>query len=326
MNAKITIYDTEFDVAGDKLTIKCNQIKNFNIRNNKFFCDLKKNSIYINDFVIYENNNTIEISHSDSASINIIYNIQPIVPQIQNPLLSQNNNISLKVDEVPVSKIIEANRKAKRERMRNFGVNYYESVDNLSNQDKEDILNGNLKLMKANNELLHLLNKSHYNLNSRSNKDSCDLFIKTTDDKITKQQCNTMEELMEINKENLKLFAKYEELNKLNINKKATQEKIVKPVRKSCYSRAPFGFVKPAQISDQLAVFLGRSIGTQMSRVDVTKEINAYIRTNSLQNKENGRKIDGDEKLRNLLKLKPTDELTYFNLQKYIAPHFKKST
>ena len=62
-----------------------------------------------------------------------------------------------------------------------------------------------------------------------------------------------------------------------------------------------------------------------MSRVDVSREINYYIRVNKLQDKDNGRKINCDDKLRNLLKLKPTNELTYFNLQKYVSSHFKKA-
>jgi chromatin remodeling complex protein RSC6 len=54
----------------------------------------------------------------------------------------------------------------------------------------------------------------------------------------------------------------------------------------------------------------------------VTREINAYIRNNSLQDKENGRRINPDTKLKSLLKLKKGEELTYFNLQRYMSPHF----
>ena len=61
------------------------------------------------------------------------------------------------------------------------------------------------------------------------------------------------------------------------------------------------------------------------STIWIRKDINNYIRANNLQDKINGRKINCDAKLRNLLKLKPTDELTYFNLQKFLAPHFKKA-
>ena len=62
-----------------------------------------------------------------------------------------------------------------------------------------------------------------------------------------------------------------------------------------------------------------------MARTEVTREINAYIRTNSLQDKKNGRKINPDSALSKLLKLKKTDELTYFNLQRYMSPHFAKA-
>jgi chromatin remodeling complex protein RSC6 len=51
----------------------------------------------------------------------------------------------------------------------------------------------------------------------------------------------------------------------------------------------------------------------------------AYIRANSLQDKKNGRIILPDTKLRKLLKLTDADALTYFNLQKYMSPHFEKS-
>jgi chromatin remodeling complex protein RSC6 len=90
-------------------------------------------------------------------------------------------------------------------------------------------------------------------------------------------------------------------------------------------NRAPSGFVKPTRISDELAKFLDKPSGTEMARTDVTRDVNKYIRAHNLQDKENGRKIHPDTKLATLLKLKKTDELTYFNLQKYMSHHFAKA-
>ena len=89
-------------------------------------------------------------------------------------------------------------------------------------------------------------------------------------------------------------------------------------------SRAPSGFVRPSLISEELATFLGKPVGSEMARTDVTREINKYIRANNLQDKDNGRKIIPDKLLKTLLKLEDSVELTYFNLQKYMGPHFPK--
>jgi chromatin remodeling complex protein RSC6 len=96
--------------------------------------------------------------------------------------------------------------------------------------------------------------------------------------------------------------------------------------RKTNANRAPSGFVKPTLISNELASFLGRPEGSVLARTEVTREVNAYIRAQKLQDKDNGRKINPDAKLLKLLKLKKGEELTYFNLQKYMAAHFAKST
>lgn len=96
--------------------------------------------------------------------------------------------------------------------------------------------------------------------------------------------------------------------------------------RKTNVNRAPSGFVKPTLISNELAAFLGKPEGSVLARTEVTREVNAYIRAQKLQDKDNGRKINPDAKLLKLLKLKKGDELTYFNLQKYMAAHFAKSS
>jgi len=89
-------------------------------------------------------------------------------------------------------------------------------------------------------------------------------------------------------------------------------------------NRSPSGFVKPTLITDELAAFLGKPNGAEMARTEVTREINTYIRENNLQDKKNGRIINPDAKLATLLKVGKTEELTYFNLQRYMSPHFAK--
>jgi chromatin remodeling complex protein RSC6 len=115
-----------------------------------------------------------------------------------------------------------------------------------------------------------------------------------------------------------------------NIERQVSRElkaaaKISQKRKRKAGNRAPSGFVKPTLISNELAGFLGKPEGTEMARTEVTREINAYIREHKLQDKENGRKIIADKKLTGLLKLKKGDELTYFNLQRYMSPHFAKS-
>ena len=105
---------------------------------------------------------------------------------------------------------------------------------------------------------------------------------------------------------------------------KLAQKASAKKKRKAG-NRQPSGFVKPTLISTELAAFLDKPEGTEMARTEVTREINKYIRANDLQDPQNGRKINPDTALRALLKLKVADELTYFNLQRYMSPHFAKA-
>ena len=108
-------------------------------------------------------------------------------------------------------------------------------------------------------------------------------------------------------------------IKELKVVNKMNSKRKKKPV-----TRAPSGFVKPTKISDELASFLGKPFGVEMARTEVTREINAYIRANNLQDKTNGRKINPDTQLAKLLKVGAQDELTYFNLQRYMSPHFTK--
>ena len=89
--------------------------------------------------------------------------------------------------------------------------------------------------------------------------------------------------------------------------------------------REPSGFAKPALISNELCTFLGKPQGTEMARTEVTKYLTQYIKEHSLQDSANRRKIIPDKKLQKLLNVSASDEVTYFNLQKYMKVHFPKS-
>ncbi len=122
------------------------------------------------------------------------------------------------------------------------------------------------------------------------------------------------------------LKSEYRALEKKWSREVKTAQKVSSKKKRKAGNRAPSGFVKPTKISDELASFLGKEKGSEMARTEVTRDINKYIRTNNLQDKDNGRKINPDSKLAALLKLKKTDELTYFNLQRYMSPHFAKAS
>lgn len=95
--------------------------------------------------------------------------------------------------------------------------------------------------------------------------------------------------------------------------------------RKRANARStPNGFAKPTKISDELCVFLGVPKGTEKSRTEVTREINKYVKAKNLSDPKNKRIIRPDATLKKLLNSSDKDEVTYFNLQKFLKHHFVK--
>lgn len=85
------------------------------------------------------------------------------------------------------------------------------------------------------------------------------------------------------------------------------------------------GFLKPVQISKEMAKFTGWDQTELKSRVDVTKYICKYIRDHNLQNPEDRRQIVADKKLAKLLEYSPDGDdkpLTYYRIQTYMKKHF----
>ena len=142
---------------------------------------------------------------------------------------------------------------------------------------------------------------------------------------ISKDFTNFLEKLQQVNTLLSSLKTEFRALEKKTTREfKVVQKQNAKRKRKQG-NRSPSGFVKPTLISNELADFLKKSHGSEMARTEVTREINAYIRENKLQDKDNGRIINADKKLTTLLKLDKKDQLTYFNLQKFMSHHFAKA-
>ena len=90
-------------------------------------------------------------------------------------------------------------------------------------------------------------------------------------------------------------------------------------------NRKPSGFAKPCKVTKELCKFMNKEEGTEIARTDVTKALVSYIKENNLENMSNGKIITPDEALKRLLGLEDGEELTYFNIQKYMNKHFVKN-
>lgn len=95
---------------------------------------------------------------------------------------------------------------------------------------------------------------------------------------------------------------------------------------KGSSDRKPSGFQSPIQITGELCSFLQCEPGSKVSRMEVTRQINKYIKENNLQDPADKRNINADEKLRALLRIDSSDNLTYFNLQSKMNHLFIKAT
>jgi chromatin remodeling complex protein RSC6 len=98
--------------------------------------------------------------------------------------------------------------------------------------------------------------------------------------------------------------------------------KIAKQQIESKRTKKPSGFAAPVKISSVLCEFMGLEPDTMVSRTDVTKYINSYIKTHKLQDPVNKTVINPDAKLRKVLDVADNEIVEYFSLQKRLNPHF----
>ena len=106
-------------------------------------------------------------------------------------------------------------------------------------------------------------------------------------------------------------------------HKVATKKINGKRPRKARDPNAPkSGFAKEGPVSAEMGKFLGLKKDELISRTDVTKKIHEYCKAKDLQNPADKRHIKADAPLRKLLKMSKDDDLTFFNLQKFMKVHF----
>jgi len=89
--------------------------------------------------------------------------------------------------------------------------------------------------------------------------------------------------------------------------------------------RKPCGFAVSSKVTPEMCEFMGRKEGELISRIEITKYLNKYIKEKDLENPENRQNIMPDENLWKILGEEARNEkITHFTIQKYLNKHFLK--
>jgi len=123
---------------------------------------------------------------------------------------------------------------------------------------------------------------------------------------------------------NLRLVLKESEKSSKELEKLRNKKVRVKTERSP--DALPSGITKPVAISDELTKFLGVAPGTFVPRNEVTKGVSGFVKSNNLSDPTNKQKFVLDDRpaaktLRALLG-NPKEDVTYFNLQRYLKHHY----
>jgi chromatin remodeling complex protein RSC6 len=106
----------------------------------------------------------------------------------------------------------------------------------------------------------------------------------------------------------------------LKVMKKSNKKEVIKT------KRAPSGFAKPTKVTKELCDFMNQPEGTEIARTEVTKSLVNYIKEHNLIEigEDSKNKIVPDDKLKSLLGIQGEEinNLTYFNIQRYMNKHF----
>ena len=81
-------------------------------------------------------------------------------------------------------------------------------------------------------------------------------------------------------------------------------------------------FVKPRLISDEMCKFMKIPLYSRRSITEVTAYVSGYIRQNGCFDPRFKRRIIPDSKLRKLLGVNDREDVSYFNLQRFLKRHY----
>ena len=143
-------------------------------------------------------------------------------------------------------------------------------------------------------------------------------------EEIGKETKNVSNDLKNLKKKYLKLVKALTKTKKRKSND---------PLDETAVKKEPSGFISPIELSQELTEFLDLPSDIKLPRTVVTKKIITYIKENGLESTTNGRNFDLTDstnekamKLRRLFNVPKGDEVTYFNLQSFLKPHFITSS
>jgi chromatin remodeling complex protein RSC6 len=142
-----------------------------------------------------------------------------------------------------------------------------------------------------------------------------------------KNMMTTLTEQMAVNKtfmNSLRSVLKESEKVSKELEKLRNKRGKTKTVRSP--DALPSGITKPVAISDELAKFLGVAPGTLVPRNEVTKGVSGFVKSNELSDPSNKQKFILDDrpaaKALKVLLGNPKEDVTYFNLQRYLKHHY----
>jgi len=98
-----------------------------------------------------------------------------------------------------------------------------------------------------------------------------------------------------------------------------------KTASKNKKERKPCGFAVSTKVTPEMSDFMGKPRGELISRIEITKHLNKYIKEQNLEHPDNKQIIVPDDKLWTILGDDARDDrITHFTIQKYLNKHFVK--